>query len=140
MDIQEIRRANLRKLIETRGGVTALGHALGYTNGSYLLQMAGTNPMRPVTERNARKFEATLELPEGWLDREDVAQAPMPQIDSGVVRDAITMTAKAVEKSGVAMPPTKVGDIAWMVYEDAVSHGGKVRAEYIEMIVRLMVV
>jgi hypothetical protein len=68
----EYRRENLRKLIELNGGVGVLGRKLGYTNGSFIVQMAGPMPTREVTEATARAFEAKLGLEAGWLDFETV--------------------------------------------------------------------
>ena len=40
MDVYEIRRANLRKLMADWGGPTILAAKLGHSNGSYLAQLA----------------------------------------------------------------------------------------------------
>lgn len=137
MSPSEIRRTNLRKLIEQRGGPNVLGATLGYANGSFLVQMAGPNPIREVTERTARKFEQILNLPDGWFDREEVAVAPPPAFDTEMVRNAIQATAKAIEDAGLQMTPTKIGNLATMAYADAVEHGG-VRKEYISQLLQLL--
>lgn len=61
------RRANLRRLAGAHGS-GVLAQRLGYTTGSYISQMIGPNPVRPVTERTARVIEQVLGLEPGWLD------------------------------------------------------------------------
>lgn len=56
MEISEVRRANVRALIE-KYGASKLATRLGYRNPSFLSQQAGPNPTREVTERTARAFE-----------------------------------------------------------------------------------
>lgn len=63
-----LRLSNLRALIEQHQGPNNLAAAVGYTNASFLVQMAGPHPTRPITERTARKIEAALSLPPMWLD------------------------------------------------------------------------
>lgn len=67
--IYEIRRDNLRLVVAERGA-TSVAKACGYKGPSYISQMAGTNPTRPIMEDNARKFETGLGLTKGWLDIE----------------------------------------------------------------------
>lgn len=66
--VQDFRRQNLRNIAEQYGGVTPLAQLLGYTNASFIVQMIGPNPMRQVSETNARKYEQTLDLIPGSLD------------------------------------------------------------------------
>lgn len=68
MDVADIRRENLRRLIEMLGGATALALKLRYANGTYLSQIAGPNPVRTLGEKAARHIEDTLGLPKGWMD------------------------------------------------------------------------
>lgn len=64
----DYRRENLRRLFDTVGGPTALAKQLGYSNSSFLVQMAGPNPIRQITETTARRFEKQLDLLPGSLD------------------------------------------------------------------------
>lgn len=66
--VHDYRRANLRKLANSVGGPGVLSKKLGYTNSSFLVQMAGPNPIRQVSEETARRFESTLDLLPGSLD------------------------------------------------------------------------
>jgi len=67
-DVYAVRRNNLLLLADQRGGRKQLGAALGYSNGSYISQLLGTPPKRPLTETTARSIEAKLKLPSGWMD------------------------------------------------------------------------
>ena len=73
------RRSNLRRLAATYGW-TELAKRLGYRQPSFLVQMAGPNPTREVTEKSARRFEKELELPEGSLDVVSTDVSPADQI------------------------------------------------------------
>lgn len=66
--VLDVRRANLRTLADRYEGAAGLGRALGYTSGSYISQMIGLVPSRPVSEAIARTVESKLGLPAGWLD------------------------------------------------------------------------
>ena len=72
----DLRRDNLRRLIQQHDGPAALARRLGYKNAAFLVQMAGPHPSRPVTERTARGFEEKLKLPSGWLDAAPDAATP----------------------------------------------------------------
>ncbi|WP_374312463.1 helix-turn-helix transcriptional regulator [Dongia sp.] len=69
--ITDVRRDNLRKLIDAMGGATALALKLKYANGTYLSQLAGPNPTRTIGEKVARNIEETLKLPSGWMDTQN---------------------------------------------------------------------
>jgi hypothetical protein len=66
--IKLTRRSNLRFLLSQYGSLEKLGKALGYANGSYVSQLIGRKPIRAISETTARRFEAKLNLPLGWLD------------------------------------------------------------------------
>lgn len=68
MKIVTLRRENLRRLIKERGGAKAAAEKLGYTNASFISQMAGPNPKKNISEKQARTIEEAFALPEGWLD------------------------------------------------------------------------
>jgi hypothetical protein len=67
-DVYAVRRNNLLLLVDQHGGRKQLGAALGYSNGSYISQLLGTPPKRPLTETTARSIETKLGLSSGWLD------------------------------------------------------------------------
>jgi SOS-response transcriptional repressor LexA len=68
IDVHQTRLSNLRRLIETMGGPTALSQKLKYANGSYLAQLAGPKPTRTIGEKVARNIETSLGIPTNWLD------------------------------------------------------------------------
>lgn len=67
-DIYEIRKANLRLLMEDAGGPNNLAKRLSLSNPSFLSHLAGPRPTRTITEKTARKIEVTMGLTENWLD------------------------------------------------------------------------
>ena len=80
--VHDYRRANLRKLANSVGGPGVLSKKLGYTNSSFLVQMAGPNPIRQVSEETARRFESTLDLVPGSLDTPvEIADADLIDAD-----------------------------------------------------------
>ena len=84
--LEERRRVRLRELIERYGSSAKLADALGCTPG-YISQLL--TKRRPVTEKTARKFERTLDLPEYWFDQRHTDAAadkvePGPQIRARV--------------------------------------------------------
>lgn len=66
MDLQHIRRTNLRKLALAKGGIPELASATGI-DLAYLYRMIGPNPSKPVTDKMATKIENRLALPDGEL-------------------------------------------------------------------------
>jgi hypothetical protein len=67
--ILKIRRSNMTILAGLQaGGWAGLGRRLGVSR-AYLVNIAGPNPTRPISEKTARTFEAMLRLPDGWLDK-----------------------------------------------------------------------
>lgn len=67
--LYEIRRENLRTLVQERGN-SEVAKAAGYKSPSYLSQMIGRKAIRPVTEDTARRVEVGLHLPHLSLDQE----------------------------------------------------------------------
>lgn len=148
MDVLEIRRQNLRKLMRERGANT-LSTTLGYRQSSYLSQMAGPNPTRDVTEKTARSYETLLGLPKGSMDQPQV-EAPQPTPESvtpaavppedliAMVLTATRALGRLAEAQSVALPPSKFGNVLAMVIKDATEHGGAVRESYINEVVELL--
>lgn len=60
-----LRRRSLELLADRHGGRAALASRLGVTDGHVAQMITGH---LPLTDRSARKFEAVLELPDGWMD------------------------------------------------------------------------
>jgi len=69
MDINGIRRKNLRKFIEKMKSQADLADKLEM-DPSYLSQIAGINPSKNIGTRVARDIEKKLGLSDGWMDRD----------------------------------------------------------------------
>ena len=78
MDIQEVRRRQMRKLIETTyGGVSRrLAIACKKPEGQ-INDMLSTPPRKPFGEKVARQIERILALPDLYFDAEEVLQSPV---------------------------------------------------------------
>ena len=167
MNISDYRRENLRRFTDANGGPTAVAKRLGYSNSSYLVQMIGPNPMRPVSERTARNVEEKFNLPEGTLDRPapsiplqaaqrpanplpvieppapaaatapDVAASPGAPISTRQIMDLVQFVGRVCESQGVALSTPKFADILAIAIADAETHGGQPREDTVKTLVRL---
>lgn len=137
-DVYEVRRENLRKLIAQWGGPKALGHKLGYKNASFLVQMAGPHPSREITEGTSRKIEHALDLPAAWLDHVQEGSDSPAHVDHTQISRVIKAVAQTADDMGVDLTPAKLGDIVSLVYDDAETHDGSVRADYVRRVVQLL--
>ncbi len=92
MDNKEIRKANLAQLLEehTKGGnLTKAAFAIkcGLVPAQ-LSQLLGDNSFRNIGDRTARKVEASLGLPNGWMDSIHQPQPQNEEIEfAGSIRD-----------------------------------------------------
>lgn len=67
MDVTETRRLNARYLADKKYSRQFLAQKLGYSDTNYINQiLSGHSSMGG---RTARKFEANLDLSNGWMDR-----------------------------------------------------------------------
>lgn len=154
LSVTDYRRENLRRYIDSNGGPTAVAKRLGYSNGSYLVQMVGPNPIRPISEKNARNFEFKLGLPAGTLDQAvpmDFTPAPtrtVTQVREASPRYATAMDAthlatiinvlsQVCQAEGAELPTGKFADVLALIVADAGEHGGQVREDYVKTLVRL---
>lgn len=137
-DVYSHRRANLRNLIEQWGGPKQLADKLGYNNASFLVQMAGPNPSRDVTEKTARRVELALDLPAGWLDRRPGDTNGQTHVDTTLVGSVIRIVCQEADDIGVKLHPSKLADVVNLVYADAESNKGKVRLDFVSQLLRLL--
>lgn len=114
------RRENLRRLIEQWGGPSTLAQKLGYSNASFLVQMAGPHPTRDVSEKTARKIEAALDLRAGALDAPPVKA---PKVKTGLLQEVVESVGNWCQEAGVTLPHSKFANLVTMVYQDAESNG-----------------
>lgn len=154
--VTQTRRANLRTLITHFGGPKALGERLGYKGPSFLVQMAGPNPNREITEKSARAFEESLGLDYGWLDKEPGTQPPLVKgtiglphqrpataptntpTDVGLVTDVIRLVGQVCEEVSLNLSPVKFADVVALAYNDAAETGGKPREAHLRQVINLM--
>jgi len=64
VDVAEIRKLNFIEVVNKYGSQGQIAKAMGVSTG-YVYQLV--NGLRNMGERSASKFEARLNLPEGWL-------------------------------------------------------------------------
>ena len=131
--IYEIRRDNLRRVVNANAA-TGVAKACGYASASYISQMAGRNPTRPITEDNARKFEKALGMEPGSLDIERapyeriVGKAPTPgaevqpivmsTLDHTRFAEIITVLKRALAEKGADVSNEKFASLATVLYDD----------------------
>lgn len=135
-DMQEVRRAALKVLIAQWNGPTSLAKKLGLSGPSYLSQLL--SGARPVTEKCARKFEAQLDLSQGWMDQEhdDTKAKPAP-VDTHLVTAVIKMVGACLEEASMQVKPEKFSDLVAMAYEETLAHGGPSEA-FIKRLIKLI--
>lgn len=157
MTVNELRRKNLRALIAKHGGVSKLARDMGYSNPSFLSQMAGPKPTREITEKSARKLEQAIGLVSGALDRDLSApapglaptaqqlKAPRASASAGVqldgpaamVADVIRLVGDACDAEHVAPSMSKFADVVAIVYQDAMG-GAQPTEDRVRMLARLL--
>ncbi|MBT12284.1 MAG: hypothetical protein CMI02_09635 [Oceanospirillaceae bacterium] len=67
MDVKEIRRLNARHLAERKFSRQLVAKRLGYADNNYLNQLLTGHSQ--MGDRTARKFEKSLDMPNGWMDQ-----------------------------------------------------------------------
>lgn len=119
----ETRLFRLRQLAAQWGGPVSLAQRVGYSNASYLVQMIGPNPTRPITEKTARKIEEKLELPRGWLDNETDISQNLPAVIEDILVDVVRLAGTIAEDAGVRLNPAKFAEVVALIYQDAQRRG-----------------
>jgi hypothetical protein len=141
MKLTEIRRENMRALIE-KHGAGKLSAKLGYSQPSFLSQMCGPNPTRDITEKSARRYETLLKLPAGYLDtmhgEESAPQPEKPAADPNMVADVIRLVGSICASEEVNLPPMKFAEVVALAYLDTVEHDQTPREDHIKQVVRLL--
>lgn len=133
------RLENLRRLISDRGGPAELARQLGYSNASFIVQMAGPNPMRAVTEKTARGFEKKLKLPVGYLDTPVGAQAaPAAPLDMPLTVEIIKLVGQVLQDEGVTLAPARFSDLVVFALTESAEQKKLATADQIKRAVRLM--
>jgi hypothetical protein len=163
-NVSDVRRTNIRALVDERGGLSKLSRALGYKNPSFLSQMTSVaGPTREVTERTARRIEEALGLPTGYLDQvhdvpvrapratapDIVAKTPTGVLAADVKRtpvsdesvqffvDVVRAVGAACDEAGVNLAPGKFADLILMVVSDSAERGAP-REDRVKQLVHLL--
>lgn len=115
------RRDNLRRLMESWGGPTAMALRLGHSNGSFISQIAGPHPIRNISEKQARLIEERLGLEPGWLDTDVSQHTPL---DNTTLAHSITAVTLAQASLQIRLPPAKFAESIAIVYDHVLQTGG----------------
>lgn len=129
-------------------GANQLARDLGYTNASFLSQMAGPNPIRGVTEKTARRFETALGLPQGALDVPLVLEpasglpatpsSPSQGANVDLTADVIRLVGRLFDEEGVDLSVSRFADVVALAVMDAVEHENHARPDHVRSLVRLV--
>jgi len=117
MSAFEMRRKNLRQLTKDWGGPLPLSIKLGYSNASFIVQMAGPNPSREISEKTARRIEAALGLPSGWMDQAHTGRPA--KVNEVAVARIVRAVAAVLEDLQLDLPPARFGELVALTYEHA---------------------
>lgn len=89
---KEIRKENLRQLVQEIGSQTALGRKLGHNDGAFISQILGPKAGRNVGDDFARALEKACNKPRGWMDQEHGdRRAPVTGLPGSLTDTAIRM-------------------------------------------------
>jgi hypothetical protein len=83
MDIYEIRRRNLARIVKEKNGTIVELAKQAETSANYLTQVLSERVARHMGSTVARRIESKLELPEGWMD--SVTDTPSGLSDAAVM-------------------------------------------------------
>lgn len=119
--VYNIRLSNLRALIRQWETATSLAKKLGHSNPSFVVQLAGPNPRRKISEKVARDIEAKLRLPVGWMDQSHPDN--QLQIDDVFLRECVRMVSLCIRDAGLTLNPDVVATLTSLAYEHAKATG-----------------
>lgn len=132
--VYDVRLKNLRLLIKQWESATSLARKLGHANASFLVQLAGPNPRRTISEKVARDIEAKLRLPAGWMDQPHADN--LHEFDDAVLRDCVRLVAAGMRDAGLQLDPEIVATLTSLAYEHAKA-SGEVDKRFISMLLQL---
>jgi uncharacterized membrane protein len=129
---------NLRAVAARYEQQNDVAKILGWTP-SYLSQLIGPNPTRPVSEKTARSIEAKLKLATGLLDSE----APPPELRGAVSADLLDNVMVAVdtamEIAGWKLSDEKYRALVSHLYKAHIKRGAtQVDREEVDTLLRLV--
>lgn len=111
MDINTIRRDNLRRLADKSRNHAAFAKKLGISR-SYLGQIIGANPRKGIGNKKARAIETLLELARGWLD----TQHDFAGLDPDMFITAVELAEDIMRSEKIDLEPRKRARIYLLVY------------------------
>lgn len=126
MDVVDIRRRNLRFLVDRAGGPKEFADRVGRTP-NYITQLKGDTKSfgNPV----ARYLEEQLGHPRGWLDRPqwdadhahepsgNVAIEPSQSVSLPNLTLAVQLAFEVLSDAGLKLPPPKFAELTTTLYE-----------------------
>lgn len=133
----ENRRNNLRRLRDSKevGGAKALADLVGKPT-TWISQIIGPNPTRPITEDTAREFEEKLGLRPGELDWPQPGSGAVEPVPAVAARDAapgalsvsrdaaiIALLIGICRDDRITLPDLTFADIAAFAISDAIDTG-----------------
>lgn len=139
LDIADVRRTNLRKLVGENEGMSNLARRLGLTRGSYISQLLKEPPIRDISEKTARKWEKALDLPPGWLDKttHQTAGTEAGRVDVALLAKVIETLKRELHKGRVSLAPAQLAEFIAMQYADSVPTG-RVNIERVRTLLRVL--
>ena len=112
VDIKMIRKENLQRLLEEAGGREPLARKVG-TSPAYLSQIRSQRTEAHVGHQLARRLEAAMGKPEGWMDIAHGVSEDAEVISEAVaVLDAQARAAVATLLARMVGDPTLCGRLA----------------------------
>lgn len=138
-DKKEIRRANLKRLYDSHGGLRPFCKRYAL-NESYISRIASGKAHRtdagdmidePFTEKAARKIEKQAKLPAGWLDHagDGEARAVAPAIDAALLAKVVEV-ARPI-KDELRLDDARFADLIHVAYTDALERGNVVDPSFV---------
>ena len=134
MKIAEIRRANLKRLVD-QYGATEIAKRCGHGSVSFISQMLAGG--KAVGEKAARKIEQGMGLPPLALDAEPGKSIPFAGTDKGLIAESIRALGEELEAHKINVSSAKFAELVALVYEQA-AHAGSVDREHIRRLLKLL--
>lgn len=134
----ERRMRNLRAVIASYEQQTHLATELGWTP-SYLSQLVGPNPTRPISEKTARHVEQKLELENGFLDSQPQPPNLKPATSGDLLENVMLTVDSCQSAAGWKLSPEKYRALISHLHKAASKHGNsKVDPDEVDALLRLV--
>lgn len=119
----DIRRANLRRVVQELGGHAAVAKRLKLSGPSWLSQIMSGH--RPFTEKTARKFEKMLGLPRDSLDRSAAFEGVSVVVNRDVpqVSQTLNVIQSLLATRNQTLTNVQFGSVVDVVFSQALKTG-----------------